>query len=86
MVVKRLGVVVAGDDGGLYREPVEVLRRERDWLKLRLRQEKAELGELRERAKVVKAELAEMVRVVADDVRETEALLNRYRDAIKAVR
>ena len=73
------------DDIDLYRTPIDVLRRERDHLKARLKEERAELAEYLELAKGVKGEMADLLNRVTADVRKTEALLAKYRTALKAV-
>jgi hypothetical protein len=75
------------DDVDLFPSPIEVLRRQRDYLKQRLKEEKAELARYAEIAKGVRGGgLEELIEGVAEDVSLTEGLLATYREAIKRVR
>lgn len=73
------------DDVNLYRTPGEVLRHERDYLKARLKDEKAELARYEALAKDVLAEMDALLDSVRADVRSTGALLAEFKAAIKAV-
>jgi hypothetical protein len=74
------------EDVDLYRTPAEVLRRERDHLKQRLKEERAELQRFVELETGRNEALAGLVDAASKDVRATEALLATYRDAIAKVR
>lgn len=74
------------DDVDLYRTPADVLRRERDHLKQRLKEERAELQRYVDLEEQRGRDLAGLVEAVSADVRATEALLAVYRDAIAKVR
>lgn len=72
------------DDIDLYRTPADVLRRERDHLKARLKEERAELRQYADLAKEVNGEMAGLLESVTADVKATEALLAEYKRVIKA--
>jgi hypothetical protein len=73
-------------DQDLYRPPVEILRRERDHLKARLKLEREERDRVVALVDRVDSELAALIEKVDADVTATEALLGEYREAIARVR
>lgn len=70
----------------LFRSPVVVLRRELDWLRARLKEERAEVRGLEARLGVERSVgLARLVDVVQADVDRTAALVSEYKKAIRAL-
>lgn len=73
-------------DDELYRSPVVVLRRELEYLKSRLKQERAEaLGLERKLGDERSVGLAKLLDVVQKDVEATAELVKRFRRAIRVL-
>jgi hypothetical protein len=77
---------VSDEDVDLYRTPADVLRRERDHLKQRLKEEQAEIERYEELMGQPKPGLEALRDLAVEDARATAALLAVYRDAIAKVR
>ena len=70
----------------LYKSPVQVLRREIDYLKDRLRQERSEVAGLEEKLGRDRSEgLIKLIDICQRDVDATAALIARYRKAIRTL-
>ncbi len=68
----------------LYRSPVEVLRREVEYLKERLKKERQEVRGLEAKLLVERSEgLARLLDICQQDVDATAALVARFRKAIR---
>lgn len=70
----------------LYRSPVESLRRDLDWLKARLKVERAEVAALEARLGSERSVgLAKLVDIVQADVDRTASLVSDFKKAIRVL-
>jgi hypothetical protein len=80
-----LGIIQRMTDG-LFRSPMDVLRRECDYLKARLREERAEARRLEELLAEDRSEgLAKLLDLVLADVDRTAGLVSAYKKAMRLV-